>query len=355
VSSLPRTDPASSPAIVVRTLTDLEGIIERGLDTFVDVGEALAEIRDRQMYRETHATFEAYCRERWGWSRSYAYRHIEAAQAVALLPIGNIPRSESVARELVTLTPDARAELAAGIDFSTATAAEVKRAAREIKSRERKARDQTRINQRAEVLATAHPLEGERFRIFVHDIRTGPPDIARPAVVITDPPYPQEYLSLYGALDALCAAVLPDGGSLLAMSGQAHFDDVLARFGEMHYQWTLGYFTPGQSTQQFGRRVKCNWKPVVWCVNGTYAGEHVEDTIRSDGNDKRFHEWGQSVSGMAALIERFTVPGDLVYDPFCGGGTTGVAALLTGRLFVGSDIDEACVKQTAARLAEVAP
>ncbi|MEI6451832.1 MAG: hypothetical protein WCP98_18055, partial [Actinomycetes bacterium] len=110
VSSLPRTDPASSPAIVVRTLTDLEGIIERGLDTFVDVGEALAEIRDRQMYRETHATFEAYCRERWGWSRSYAYRHIEAAQAVALLPIGNIPRPPAREGRKATRTRPERRE-----------------------------------------------------------------------------------------------------------------------------------------------------------------------------------------------------------------------------------------------------
>ena len=47
-----------------------------------------------------------------------------------------------------------------------------------------------RTLQRAEVLATAHPLEGEHFRVFVHDLRTGPPKIATPAVVITDPPYP---------------------------------------------------------------------------------------------------------------------------------------------------------------------
>jgi hypothetical protein len=34
--------------------------------TFIAVARALAAIRDGRLYRETHATFEAYCRERWG-------------------------------------------------------------------------------------------------------------------------------------------------------------------------------------------------------------------------------------------------------------------------------------------------
>jgi hypothetical protein len=31
-------------------------------------GTALLEVRDRRLYRETHATFEDYCRERWRFS-----------------------------------------------------------------------------------------------------------------------------------------------------------------------------------------------------------------------------------------------------------------------------------------------
>lgn len=268
-------------------------------------------------------------------------------------------------------------------EVSPAEQAELLRAAREVKKQRRREREKERIEQRAAILQDDHPLDGERYRVFMYDVRDlhgdGDPLGIDPQAIITDPPYPEEFLPLYRALAQLGAAILPDGGSLLAMCGQANLDEVFHQIhayrtieevgegmsefdqwddpyrwaADLTYQWTLNYYTPGQSTQVFGRRVKSNWKPVLWYVNGTYTGEHVDDTIRSGENDKRFHEWGQSVSGMAALIERFTVPGDLVYDPFCGGGTTGVAALLTGRLFVGSDIDESCVKQTAARLAEV--
>jgi hypothetical protein len=40
----------------------------------------------------------------------------------------------------------------------------------------------------------------------------------------------------------------------------------------------------------------------------------------------------------AELIARFSRPGDLVVDPYCGGGTTGLEAYLLGRPFAGVDL-----------------
>jgi hypothetical protein len=45
---------------------------------------------DGRLYDDTHATFEGYCRERWGMSRIHAHRLIEATEVAAMLPIGNI-------------------------------------------------------------------------------------------------------------------------------------------------------------------------------------------------------------------------------------------------------------------------
>jgi hypothetical protein len=61
-------------------LCKLERIIQKGKDTFVEVGNSLGEIRDSKMYRATFKTFNEYCKERWGFSRQNAYEMIVAAE-----------------------------------------------------------------------------------------------------------------------------------------------------------------------------------------------------------------------------------------------------------------------------------
>lgn len=68
-----------------RDLNRLETIVELGRQTFIEVGIALAEIRDSRLYRETHSTFEAYCRDRWQWSRPRVYQFIQSAEAAGNL------------------------------------------------------------------------------------------------------------------------------------------------------------------------------------------------------------------------------------------------------------------------------
>lgn len=98
------------------SLPELERVIERGQQTFIEVGRALLEIRDRRLYRETHTTFEAYCRERWGWSRHHANRHIDAALVTdALVPTGTKPENEAQARAMLDrLDPEEREQVRRG-------------------------------------------------------------------------------------------------------------------------------------------------------------------------------------------------------------------------------------------------
>lgn len=104
-------DPEILSTLETTRLAALETTIDAGMQTFVDVGSALLEIRDSRLYRQEFATFEDYCRERWGMSRSYAHRMIDAATVTEnLLPIGNIPATESQARPLTSLAPDQQRE-----------------------------------------------------------------------------------------------------------------------------------------------------------------------------------------------------------------------------------------------------
>ncbi len=90
-------------------LSALEETVERGRQTFIEVGNALSEIRESRLYRETHKTFESYCQDRWGWSRVQAHHFIKAAEtAENLLTTVNIqpPTSEGQIRPLTSLDKD---------------------------------------------------------------------------------------------------------------------------------------------------------------------------------------------------------------------------------------------------------
>ena len=88
-------------------LIALERVIDKGKNTFVEVGNALSEIRDSRIYRSSHGTFEDYCRERWDWNKRSAYQFIAAAEVVEnVRNCAHKPASESQARPLAKLEPE---------------------------------------------------------------------------------------------------------------------------------------------------------------------------------------------------------------------------------------------------------
>jgi len=84
------------------TLANLERVIERGLETFIEVGEALTRIRDERLYREAgYSSFETYCQQRWKHRRSWADRHITAVRKLGELdPTGSTPANDWQTRQL---------------------------------------------------------------------------------------------------------------------------------------------------------------------------------------------------------------------------------------------------------------
>ena len=93
-------------------LVRLEIVVEFGLKTFVEVGKALATIRDRQLYRIELETFAAYCRDKWNMSDRRARQLMDASEVVAEISKSGtiVPKSESVIRPLTKLPPEQRAE-----------------------------------------------------------------------------------------------------------------------------------------------------------------------------------------------------------------------------------------------------
>lgn len=86
-----------------------EVVIKQGLETFIEVGQALMEIRDNRYYRLEYRTFEDYCRGKWNFARQTAYQYISAANVIDNVRHGGqdvLPASERQARPLTKLEPE---------------------------------------------------------------------------------------------------------------------------------------------------------------------------------------------------------------------------------------------------------
>jgi N6-adenosine-specific RNA methylase IME4 len=94
-------------------LAELEGIIERGLVTFIEVGLALLAIREGEKYKDAGYTdFNVYIEERWGMSHNYGLEKLNAgyisSEIVAIATIS--PTHEAQVRPLCRLGTKERPE-----------------------------------------------------------------------------------------------------------------------------------------------------------------------------------------------------------------------------------------------------
>jgi hypothetical protein len=147
---------------------------------------------------------------------------------------------------------------------------------------------------------------------------------------------------------------LKPGGSLFCMTGQAHLPKVMAALGKhLKYNWTVAHKMHANTTV-WPRGVYAAWKPFLHYIKGDkYTGPMFHDVIEDTGpDDKQYHEWGQAEDGFLKLMSPLVRPGQVVLDPFLGGGTTGVAALKLGARFIGVDIAARHIQTSKVRLHE---
>jgi len=67
-------------------------------------------------------------------------------------------------------------------------------------------------------------------------------------------------------------------------------------------------------------------------------GQSPDYFIRSN-NYERWHPTQKPTDLMEWIVKYWSFEGDIIFDPFMGSGTTGVACVMTGRNFIGCEID----------------
>lgn len=88
-----------------------------------------------------------------------------------------------------------------------------------------------------------------------------------------------------------------------------------------------------------------------------WADERIKQgNVISLGKPKAAHHPNEKpLELVLKFIHLHTKPGDLVIDPFCGSGTTGVACVMTGRRFIGMELEAEYCQIARRRIADVEP
>lgn len=206
----------------------------------------------------------------------------------------------------------------------------------------------------------ALPIDGDRpsaqvvhgdFREQGHVVEDGSVDL-----VFTDPVYHREAIPLYADLAKFAERVLVEGGSLICYVGHFAIPEVLPLMTpHLTYWWMCSVVHTGGNTTLMGKGVSVGFKPLLWFVKGSRRTKTIvrDCVVSSPGKKTLDHEWAQGEAEARCYIEHLSRKNSLIVDPYCGGGTTGVAAVKLGRKFIGFEIEPATARKAEARIARV--
>ena len=140
------------------------------------------------------------------------------------------------------------------------------------------------------------------------------------------------------------------------LEGRRWFDESLTNY---KFQQHLVWVYQNNKGPQSRKGLKHTWEPIFfyrrkgydeqltigekkWGGDLTDFDSHVAGVPQSHCKDvdRKHHPAQKPLSVMRWLVNVFSQPGDLVVDPFCGSGTTGIAAIQLGRRFHGIETDD---------------
>jgi site-specific DNA-methyltransferase (adenine-specific) len=210
----------------------------------------------------------------------------------------------------------------------------------------------------------------EGVTIYLGDCREILPALDGVKHVISDPPYEDELHKAMGSIrrndgremvqdlgfdginasrdEVAAALVKASNGWLivftLAEGVRAWRDPIQAAGGK--WDTTLAWIKPDASPRFNGQGAARGFECAVtaWCGKGyrswNAGGKRGIYTHCVNVGRQGEHPTEKPLSLMAEIVRDYTQPGELICDPFCGSGTTGVAAVRAGRQFVGIERDE---------------
>ncbi len=158
---------------------------------------------------------------------------------------------------------------------------------------------------------------------------------------LTDPPF--DDIGAYEHLAELAASKLTPGKLCLAYTGHLRLPEVLNIMGRhLTYWWTFNVVFGGQPVPIHSRHVQNRSRLIVAFARPPIrpAARWLADVIEGGGTEKDHHDWGQGEAEARYLLNWLTEPGNLVVDPYCGGGTIPAACKGLARRWLATERDK---------------
>lgn len=193
-------------------------------------------------------------------------------------------------------------------------------------------------------------------------------------IIFTDPPYVSEpevegfpmWEWAYLRLAKIAGRVLKESGFVITYAPQAHLFDIMEilKCGctcgictndspRLEYFWIIQSINSGPVVKAHKWNALCLHKPILIYQKGEFRSPSrcFADVIRGK-RQKRFHPWQQSIQDVLGVLDRFMMPGQVLYDPFAGTGTTLLAGKLLGMQWIGAEIDKDTYKNALNQLSQ---
>jgi 16S rRNA G966 N2-methylase RsmD len=186
---------------------------------------------------------------------------------------------------------------------------------------------------------------GKNWRMYHGDFRERLSELPDGSVdlIVTDPPYPAEFMPLWSDLSKHASRVLKPQGILVALTGAIMLPDVIRMLGEnLNWGWMYVQPLPGANSRIMARHVLQAYKPWIAYSNGPWPSGAVDwhpDMLDASSRAKDRYRWEQDPNPAKMLIDALSPKGGTVLDPYTGTGSYGVAALEMDRLFIGIEYD----------------
>ena len=185
--------------------------------------------------------------------------------------------------------------------------------------------------------------------------------------ILTDPPYLVNYHDRYGRTlqndvdanwlkPAMAATyrVLKQNRLMACFYGWPRADHFLDAWRSAGFR-PVGHFVFRKSYTSSTKFMKCQHEQAYLLAKGKppLPKNPLSDVQRLIYTGNVLHPTQKAVVSLVPLVRAFTLRGDVVLDAFCGSASTCASALLTGRKYIGIELDSEYFRAASERMTRI--